>query len=340
METGPLPGTRLTLEDDGVSGGEAMRGSYLSVSWCLLVGAAVVAVIILNAAKGPALAYAATTVVVDDDGRATASDCNAQQKTFSSVQAAVDAAQAGSTVLICPGTYVEQVTIARNDLTLLGSGQGVTVLRPSAVPATVTGVLVPYLVAPIVVVNGVSGVTVSRLTVDGSVAESGVSNMDCPQVGFYAGIHFRNASGTVDSTQVMKVNSGTRCSSGIRSEGGAGGVSQLVVTGSLIEQSGDFGVVCIGPGATCTITGSTVRGRGPVTDQIQAGIAMRAGATATISGNIVRDHTYTLAQGVPTKSVGIFLVNADPAVNPHLLQENTFINNDLNVQRVSSAGAL
>ena len=37
---------------------------------------------------------------------------------------------------------------------------------------------------------------------------------------------------------------------------------------------------------------------------------------------------------------GIFLVNADPNVNPHLLQENTFSNNDLNVQRVSSAAAL
>jgi hypothetical protein len=279
---------------------------------------------------------AATTLVVDDDGRATVSDCNAQQRTFSTIQAAVDSASPGSTILICPGAYAEQVAITKNDLTVCGAGQGSTIIRPGGVPATITGVLLPYVVAPIVLVDGATGVTISKLTVDGSVAESGASTLNCPLVGFYVGVHFRNASGTLDASQITKVNSGTRCSAGLRSEG----VSSLVVNESLVDQSGNFGIVCIGQTVTCTVTGSTVKGRGSVTDQIQAGVNIRAGATATLVGNVIRDHTYALAQGVPSKSVGIFLVNADPNVNPHLLQDNTFINNDLDVQRVSTAAAL
>jgi hypothetical protein len=35
-------------------------------------------------------------------------------------------------------------------------------------------------------------------------------------------------------------------------------------------------------------------------------------------------------------SAGIILVNADPASNPHLLRDNIFANNEINVQRFST----
>jgi len=306
----------------------------------LLLGTVLLLAVAAGATHDPRGAHAQAALVVDDDGRATATDCNAQQKTFSTVQSAVDAAQPGSTIVICPGTYAEQVAVTKNNVTLQGSGQGATVLRPGAVPVTVPSLLLQVAVAPIVLINGATGVTVSRLTIDGSVAERGASTLFCPQVGFYTGLYFRNASGTVDAARITTVNSGARCSDGVHVEGNSAGVSNLVVKNSVVDHNGNFGVACVGPGTTCTITGNTVRGRGSVTDQIQAGIVIRGGAAATIAGNAIRDHTYALAQGVPTKSVGIFLVNADPGVNPHLLQENTFVNNDLNVQRVSSEGAL
>src|SRR6266496_4144225 len=187
------------------SGGEMMDRCRSLLTQGLRSGVLLLVLMATITGQTPRAAAADTTFVVDDDGRGTASDCNASQKAFSSVQAAVDVATPGSTILVCPGTYAEQVAITKSNLTVCGSGQGVTVLRPSAVPATVTGVLLPYPVAPILLVDGATGVTISGITVDGSVAESGVSNLDCPQVGFYAGIHFRNASGTVDSAQVMKV---------------------------------------------------------------------------------------------------------------------------------------
>lgn len=287
---------------------------------------------------GPAQAQ--TTLVVDADGRATTTDCGAHQRAFSKIQDAVDAAPPGSTIHICPGIYAEQVVVTKNNLTLRGAGVGLTVVRPSAVPATTTSLVLPVPVAPIVLVDGATGVTVARLTIDGGGADGGAANLRCDAVGFYAGLFYRNASGTVDSAQVTAVNSATRCSSAIRGESGAGGVANLLVKDNLLDRYGTFGLVCAGPRAACTVTGNRVRGRGPVNDQVQAGIAIRAGATAAISGNEVRDHYFTPTGGIGAIAVGIFLVNADPDANPHLLQDNTFINNELNVQRVSTEQAL
>jgi parallel beta-helix repeat protein len=56
------------------------------------------------------------TLVVDDDG----ADCpNAD---FTTIQAAVTAAEPGTTILVCAGTYTEQVTIAKNELRLIAKG--------------------------------------------------------------------------------------------------------------------------------------------------------------------------------------------------------------------------
>jgi parallel beta-helix repeat protein len=45
-------------------------------------------------------------------------DC--PEATFSSIQAAVMAANPGSTISVCPGTYREMVTVAKNDLRIVG----------------------------------------------------------------------------------------------------------------------------------------------------------------------------------------------------------------------------
>jgi hypothetical protein len=47
----------------------------------------------------------AATLVVDDDGRGTAADCNSAALAFWNLQAAINAAQPGDTIVICPGLY-------------------------------------------------------------------------------------------------------------------------------------------------------------------------------------------------------------------------------------------
>ena len=64
-----------------------------------------------------AMAAGGSTIMVDGDGRATPASCNdgAPGSARVTVQGGVNAAQAGDTVLVCPGTYVEQVQIAGKD---------------------------------------------------------------------------------------------------------------------------------------------------------------------------------------------------------------------------------
>ena len=54
----------------------------------------------------------ASTVVVGS--------CKPSLTSFSTIQAAVNAAPAGSNIDVCPGTYPEQVTITSKSLTLVG----------------------------------------------------------------------------------------------------------------------------------------------------------------------------------------------------------------------------
>lgn len=91
---------------------------------------------------GLASLHARRTVVVDDDG----ADCRSAG--YNSIQAAVDDADAGTTILVCAGTYNERVLISgmgKNGLRLIAQGEPGTAvldgigLPPSGAPGTPTG---------------------------------------------------------------------------------------------------------------------------------------------------------------------------------------------------------
>lgn len=74
--------------------------------------APVLAVLLVMAV--PAAGAAKVTLVVGSDRE----DC--PKADFTRIQDAVNAAAPGSTILVCPGTYREMVTIAKNDLKIIG----------------------------------------------------------------------------------------------------------------------------------------------------------------------------------------------------------------------------
>lgn len=83
-----------------------------------LVSLAAAAAMTLTAIGGSAtLAGGAPTRMVDDDGRATTASCSAGAPGSASttIQEAIDAAPDGATILVCPGTYVEQIEVSGVD---------------------------------------------------------------------------------------------------------------------------------------------------------------------------------------------------------------------------------
>ncbi len=100
----------------------------------------------------------ASIIVVDDDGMATAGDCNAATPASATIQGAVNAANPGDTIQVCPGTYNEGVLVGKT-LTINGAQAGVDArTRPVNTPASesiVTGSGHGFrVVANNVVVNG------------------------------------------------------------------------------------------------------------------------------------------------------------------------------------------
>lgn len=82
---------------------------------------AVVAATTVAVGHGHAFASSPPTLVVDDDGVQCA------HAEFASIQAAVDAAQPGSIVRVCPGRYAESITVTK-PLTLRGDPDAIEAL--------------------------------------------------------------------------------------------------------------------------------------------------------------------------------------------------------------------
>jgi len=121
---------------------------------------------------------------------------------YNTIQAAVNAVPAGSTIDVCPGTYAEQVTIS-TPLTLKAisvgnSSQAIIAISATGLSTTVSEYF--GTVAPQVEVTA-GPVNITGITVDGS---AGAGN--CPSVN-YIGIYYGNgSSGTVNDAQVRNQN--------------------------------------------------------------------------------------------------------------------------------------
>lgn len=116
---------------------------------------------------------------------------------FTSIQAAVDAAEDGDRIIIRSGTYVEQVAVAGKDITLVGRS-GAVIQAPDEMKDVLTPIF-GFPGRPILLVTDAE-VTVRGLTIDG--ANSAASNA------FLQGIVFLNAGGVIRDNLVQDVGFG------------------------------------------------------------------------------------------------------------------------------------
>jgi len=213
---------------------------------------------------------------------------------YTTIQEAVNAVASGGTVLVCPGSYPEQVTITQ-PLTLRGVQSG---NRDAAVvipPATGLKVLQGTFTAPQVFVNSITAgpVTIENLTVDASHNLLGCGTL-------FEGVYFRDASGSVNHVatrnQIATVG-GKDCNTGfgIRVNGGTN--VSVVVENSSARSYDQVGILAQLAFATITIKNNSVSGPGPIKDVATIGIWMLDGATGLVSRNSIVNNSGLSAGG-------------------------------------------
>jgi parallel beta-helix repeat protein len=228
--------------------------------------------------------------VVDDDKV----ECPAA--TFSSIQAAVDAASPGDQIIVCKGTYKEQVIIRKPLSIDAASG---AILMPSAMQANSTSLFDGSPLAVAVLVADTTDVTIDGLIVDG--ANSGISQ--CAPDLF--GIAFQNASGSVQRTTVRNFRlaanlRGCQSGTGIFVQSGGGQLSKVSIGSSSVHDFQKNGITANEIGTDVFVRSNVVTGVGPTEGAAQNGIQIGFGAAARIRENTVTNTVFSPCTAVET----------------------------------------
>ena len=253
------------------------------------------------------------------------------------VQNAVTLASAGDVVVVTPGTYTEQVEIAK-DLTLTGAVSGGSIIKSPASLDTKFTTSGPN--KPIVYARD-STVTIKYLTVDGDGKGNANYRID--------GIAFNNAGGTIDHVTITRVRetpaSGNQQGVGLFVNNGDAAARTVTVTNNVINDFQKNGMTLAGANLTVNVSNNTVTGLGAVNFIAQNGIQVSSGAKGTVGpNNVVSNLSYTANN---TAATG-FLIYGDVAIHHntvtdakvgiYFVQGDTTISNNIVTTSQSNVG--
>ncbi len=231
-----------------------------------------------------------------------------------SIQDAINAASSGDTINVKAGTYTEQLLIQK-PLTIIGAGESTTIIKaPTSRTGTVTqGGTWDYIVAAYHPTTGTINVRIEGFTIDAdSLSKTGGT-------AGLIGVFFRDVSGTnagLYSCTIQGFGTTVYESWGVRVYGD----SDLTIDDNTLTDYTRDGIVVNGDGGVGAnpdvvisnndLTGSSI----PLN-----GIQIAYGATGTIIGNTVRDHTRPspAAVGIFTYESNGITINSNTVQNSH-----------------------
>ena len=249
---------------------------------------------------------------------------------YLTIQAAVDAANPGDTVKVCPGLYQEQVTIGpgKNNVKLESVKHWQAAIRYP------TGVLTDP--KAVVAVRGATGVGIKEFTIEGPWQDTS----DCTSTRHY-GIKVDQAgSAKIESnhiTQIQDAVSALRgCQDGVAIQVGRSGESttgSAEIVHNVIDKFQKNGPTIDGAGSSGKVQENTIDGGGDHNIIAKNGVQISRGASAKVEKNRIFNHYFTGAGPPPASDgddsndgTGILVFNVNGGVTVH---ENTLTFNDL-----------
>jgi len=283
-------------------------------------------------AAGPALAQDANqkpNILVDDD------KVQCPTATFTSIQAAVNAAKSGDVIRVCAGTYHEQVVI---DKSLSVQADNGVIVIPSDVVANSAGASSGEATAAIILVQNAESVELEGFIVDGSA--NGITSCSPNLIG----ILYQDASGSIEHNAVRNVRLASSlpgCQSGgaIVVESSASGRSNVTIADNSMDGYQKNGITANEPGTKVDVNGNTVSGLGPTTGAAQNGIQIGFGAQGRVTNNAVADNVYSPCESVancPSNAAAILIFQS----NAVRVERNTLASNQVGVFVAANNGAI
>jgi hypothetical protein len=234
--------------------------------------------------------------------------CRPKLPSYASISAALAATPAPNIVMVCPGTYNEQVQITQavtlEGVSTANSAQAIIAVPSGGLVTNATNDFGEAIAAQLWVNNATGPVDVIDITLD--AAGNGITTFPP----FIVGVFYQNSSGTVNRVTTRN-QKGNGSGEGIYVEGGSGNPSVTVEDSSIhdfdavgidIETSSNASEV------TATIKGNSVNGG---TGQIGDGILANSGATSTVTANLV---TGTI-QGIYTQGLAAGSISGNTLMN-------------------------
>ena len=233
--------------------------------------------------------------------------CQPTFQHYSTIQAAVNAlasVPAANTILVCPGTYPEQITVSQPTLTIKGVASATEALAlitipPAGLAPNIVSASLGLVAAQIGFSNAI-GVKVINLTIDGTGGTCGGADRA-------AGIAFNNigdvcvftSAGAVQQV-VVRNQTGCAAADGILSDN-----SFISITGSSVH---DVTKNCISQ------IGGSVNIANNMMNACAIGILMDGTKDATVSGNVV---SFSSAYGIQLIGTTECTVNAN-TIGPYV----------------------
>lgn len=246
-------------------------------------------------------------LLVDDD------KVQCPTATFTSIQDAINAANPGSLIRVCPGTYPEQLSINKS---LSIEGDNGAIVLPSNMVANTTGSSGAPIAAAILVMDAAN--------VEGFIVDTSNNRItECsPDL---IGILYQNSSGTIKHNAVRNTKlsvslNGCQSGDGIVVQTLSGETSNVKIDDNSIHDYQKNGITGNESDTEVTITDNVVTGLGPTSGAAQNGIQIGFGAKGSVQRNTVTDNVWSPCVSTANcafNATGILVFESDNVLVEH-----------------------